>query len=571
MFSQFIPVLTMALLALISLLTIGLIFARLYVRATKERSFVRTGLGGQKVIKDGGALVLPILHDIIWVNMNTLRLEVRRAAEQALITKDRMRVDVTAEFYVRLKPDENAIATAAQTLGDRTMQPDSLKTLVEGKFVDALRAVAAGMVMEELHENRVEFVQQVQHTVAEDLNKNGLELESVSLTGLDQTAREHFNPDNAFDAEGLTKLTQAIEERRKKRNDIEQETRIQIEMKNLESEKQSLTIAQDGEFAKLEQAREVENRRAQQQAEIARVAAEKRRESEEADILSAREVEIARIEMERATSEKGIEKEKVVREKEIEKDRLIQEREIEKEKTIELANQTRDIAISEKSQEQSRASAEADRTRAEAVREEENVVTVKTKAVAERAKEITLIKAREAAEEQAINVTVAADAEKQAAMDKAEAVRIESAAEAEAVTMNYQAESDGTAKLNEAKNLLSASQINLAVNLALIERLPEIIRESVKPAENIDSIKIFDVNGLGGITGNTGVAANDGDAVAGGGNLADNLVGAMLKYQMMSPLAQQVMKEAGLDGVDAQSLLSGDASGLLKPTTPAAE
>ena len=65
---------------------------------------MRTGWGGEKVILGGGALVLPVLHEIIPVNMNTLRLEVRRADDQALITRDRMRVDVMAEFYVRVKP-----------------------------------------------------------------------------------------------------------------------------------------------------------------------------------------------------------------------------------------------------------------------------------------------------------------------------------------------------------------------------------------------------------------------------------------------------------------------------------
>ena len=205
---------------LVALFVLGLILTRLYRRASKEVSFVRTGFGGEKVIMNGGAMVLPVLHEIIPVNMNTLRLEVRRAAQQALITRDRMRVDVMAEFYVRVKPSAESIATAAQTLGMKTMSPDELKDLVEGKFVDALRAVAAEMAMEELHEKRVDFVQKVQQVVSEDLFKNGLELETVSLTGLDQTSFEFFNPQNAFDAEGLTKLTETIEGRRKKRNEI---------------------------------------------------------------------------------------------------------------------------------------------------------------------------------------------------------------------------------------------------------------------------------------------------------------------------------------------------------------
>src|ERR1700760_723943 len=185
----------------------------LYLRSSKERSFVRTGLGGQR-----GACVLPILHDVIPVNMNTLRLEVARGRDKALITKDRMRVDVIAEFYVRVAARPEAVAAAAQTLGLRTMEPDQLKELVEGKFVDALRTAAAEMTMEELHEKRGAYVKRVRESVAEDLTKNGLELEAASLTQLDQTGMEFFNPSNAFDAEGLTRLTETIEQRKKQRN-----------------------------------------------------------------------------------------------------------------------------------------------------------------------------------------------------------------------------------------------------------------------------------------------------------------------------------------------------------------
>src|SRR3954452_5607705 len=96
----------------------------LYRRSSKETSFVRTGMGGQKVVMNGGAFVLPIIHDVIPVNMNTLRLEVARGRDKALITRNRMRVDVIAEFYVRVRASVDAIASAAQTLGQRTMQPD---------------------------------------------------------------------------------------------------------------------------------------------------------------------------------------------------------------------------------------------------------------------------------------------------------------------------------------------------------------------------------------------------------------------------------------------------------------
>ena len=257
-------------MVLVTLIVFGLVITRLYKRATKEIAFIRTGLGGEKVVMNGGALVLPVLHETMPVNMNTVRLAVERNNVDALITLDRLRIDVKAEFYVRVAPDAQSLAMAAQTLGLRTMQPELLKDLVEGKFVDALRSVAAGMTMNELHEQRADFVQKVQQASSSDLAMNGLELESVSLTGLDQTSIEHFNANNAFDAEGLTKLTEQIELRKKARNDIEQDTRVQIETKNLEADKRSFEISHDNEFARLEQEREVEVRRAMQASEVAR-------------------------------------------------------------------------------------------------------------------------------------------------------------------------------------------------------------------------------------------------------------------------------------------------------------
>lgn len=549
---------------LVALLVLGMIFSRLYRRASKEISFVRTGFGGQKVILNGGALVFPVLHEIIPVNMNTLRLEVRRAREEALITRDRMRVDVTAEFYVRVKPLEDSIANAAQTLGMRTIYPDQLKELVEGKFVDALRAVAAEMAMTELHEQRVDFVQKVQQVVSEDLLKNGLELESVSLTGLDQTGREFFNPDNAFDAEGLTLLTQEIEQRRKLRNDIEQETNVAVAAKNLDAERQQLFIARDEEYARLEQQREIEVRRAAQAAEIASEQAEKRRSADEAMIVAKRQVDLANIAAERLVEEGRITKEREIKEQEIVKERSIETAEIERRKTIELAEQDKQIAVAEKTKAQSEAQAEADRARQKAVKEAEGVSTVRETEIADRAKAVELVKARESAERQAISVTVAAEAEKQAAEDQAESIRIMANADAEKLRIRaegesaavklkadaderrYEVDSLGKRALNEAANTLSVEQIAMQVKLELLKQLPDIIRESVKPMEQIDGIKIIQLDGLN--AGSSGAGAGGDAASAGGGNLADQVVNSALRYRGQAPLVDSLLAEIGLQG-----------------------
>ena len=542
-----------------ALVIIGIIIARLYQRSSKEISFVRTGFGGEKVILGGGAIVLPVLHETIPVNMNTLRLEVRRADDQALITRDRMRVDVMAEFYVRVKPTAESIATAAQTLGQKTMSPNELKNLVEGKFVDSLRAVAAEMAMEELHEKRVDFVQKVQQVVSEDLFKNGLELETVSLTGLDQTGFKYFNPQNAFDAEGLTKLTETIEDRRRKRNHIEQDTDLAIRTKNLEAEQARLQILREEEYAKMQQEREISIRKAEQLAEIAMQEAAKKREAEEARIAAEREVDLKRI-----TAARDVESQN------IQKSQIIQQAEVEQKKTIELAEQIRAIAIAEKSREESEAKASADRARAEAVKAEEEVITVRETQRAERQKAVELVAAKQAAEKDAIAITVAAEAGKKAAIDDAEAIRIAAEADAEkerlkakgeadakillaqAMEKQYQVDAEGTRAVNEANNILSSEQVEMQIRLALLKYLPEIIRESVKPMENIDDIKILQVTGLGGIAGNS--TQGEGYTDQGQISLSDQVVNSALRYRTQAPLIDSLMNELGIQGGDINGL-----------------
>src|SRR4028119_920377 len=228
-----------------------------------------------------------------------------------------MRVDVQAEFYVRVKPIEESIADAAQTLGQKTLKPLELKELVEGKFVDALRAVAAEMSMEELHEMRTDFVQKVQSAVSGDLMKNGLELETVSLTALDQTSRDFFNPNNAFDAQGLTKLTEEIEMRRKQRNIIERDTEIEVARKNLEARQQQLQIQREAEYALLEQQREVEIRKAGQANEIALQRSQKEQETKQGELSAKQLVDQAQIEFARNLDEKRIDAERMIKEREI--------------------------------------------------------------------------------------------------------------------------------------------------------------------------------------------------------------------------------------------------------------
>ena len=649
----------------------------LYRHSSKDLSFVRTGFGGEKVVMGGGALVLPIIHDITEVSMNTLRIEVRRAGEKSLITRNRMRIEVIVEFFIRVMPTAASVAAAARTLGNRTLDPESLRDLVQGRFVDAMGAVAATMTMEEIHENRSEYIRGVKSLVADFLTANGLELEAVSLTNLDQTDISLFNPSNAFDAEGMTRLTEEIETRKKKRNDIEQDTIIAIRAKNLEAEKRALMIEKESEYARLEQEREVAVRRAQQRSEVALEKAERERDTEEGQIRSKEAVDRARIkhelaieaenilrgqeterleiqrkraveieeqnrviaiaineaenrtrlteeiearrrkrndieqeaqvairaknleaelraldihkegeyarlaqerevEMRRAQQRAEVEFEKTQRDREIEEaqiqakeaverarvklalavesEKILREQEterleIQRRRTVEIEEQERLIAVAEKSKEQSESQRAAEEARKRMVEAQEGVTSAREREIAERRKLVDLIDAAQQAERNAIKVTTMAAAEKAAAVDHAEADK----AAAEAARFRYDVDAEGKRKLNEAENLRSDASRRTALNQRLFENLPAIIRESVRPMERIESIKILQVDGLPGFSngqpGGGGGNAKEPSPHGGDdkpGNLAESVVNAAMRYRAQIPFVDNLLKEVGM-------------------------
>ncbi|WP_299407346.1 flotillin domain-containing protein [uncultured Roseobacter sp.] len=531
------------------LIFVGLVLGRLYRRATREVSLVKTGAGGKKVIMDGGTIVVPLLHEISPVNMKTLRLEVQRSHEGALITKDRMRVDVGVEFYVSVNATEEGISRAAQTLGDRTFFVDQLREMIEGKLVDGLRAVAAQMTMDELHENRAEFVQEVQNAVSEDLLKNGLELESVSLTALDQTPFEALDENNAFNAVGMRKLAEVIATSKKERAQIDADADVSVRRAAMEAERLKLKINQDEQQAAIAQRQEIATLEAAQEAEIARRQEDAEREKEQA----------------------RIKREEAIRAADIERERAIREAEISRDRELEVADQERQIIIAVKSEEESRARASADEARAEATKASESIETVRSVATAERAKQIALIEAEREAEREATRIRLAAQADKDAAQDRAEAKREEARAEADALTIRADAkkadllaEAEGRRAIVEAENAIAEEIVNMKVALARLEKLPEIVAQMVKPAEKIDSIKIHHVGGMNGLPGAEG-AANGGKAPV--NQALDSIMGMAVQLPALKKLGQElgVSMENGVAGLADSLLEKEDAS------VPAAE
>jgi len=609
----------------------------LYRRSSKEVSFVRTGLRGEKVVISGGAFVLPIIHNITSVGMRTLRIEVKRGGDKAFITQNRMRVEIVAEFYVRVTPSKEAVSIAAGTLGKRTMEPESLRDLVQGRFVDALGIVAAKMSMEEIQEKRGEYIKAVKGIVAESLSSTGLELEAVSLTSVDQAGLEVFDPSNAFDAEGLTQLTEQIEAGKKKRNDIEQDTAIRIRAKNLEAEQKTLEIDQAREFSRLLQEREIAKQRDKETTEMAVETARQERLAEEARIQSAEDVEKARIqqqdtieverslreheltlqieerkklrnEIERQTEidikEKNLEAEirtleikkenefarlkqeeeissqrakqkaevlkvesdryveaeqaqikahEEVKKLEIEQQRIIeitriendqqaQASEIQKRKNLEIEEKNRELEVIAKTVEVLNAVETKEQARAEVVVAEEQVLSAQEVEIAERNKKLQLINAEKEGESEAIQITTRARAEKEAAQEKEQAEKHTSLSN----KLRYEIDAAGKLMLNEAENARSDESRQSDLRMELARNLDSIIREAVKPMENIDDIKIYELNGMPGFNSNSANPDFVGPNPNGGGSLPENVVNAAMRYRAQVPFIDHLLDEIGM-------------------------
>src|SRR5882672_4520151 len=231
---------------------------RFYRKSTRDVALVRTGFGGQKVVLSGGCLSLPFLHKVEEINMRTNRVEVKRTGDKSLITTDRIRVDVELDFYVRVQPTVDGVATAAQAIGARGLNPAGIRSLFEGRFIDALQAVAAVHTMDELHEKRGEFVGKVGAQLRQNLSNNGLLLDSASLTRLDQAPFGALDENNAFNAVGMRKLSEIISSNRKQRTEIEAEADIAVRQTQLEASRRRLKLQQQEEEAQIEQRLEIE-------------------------------------------------------------------------------------------------------------------------------------------------------------------------------------------------------------------------------------------------------------------------------------------------------------------------
>jgi flotillin len=443
-----------------------MVITRLYNKTKASEAFVRTGMGGMKIIKDGGSIVIPVIHQIVKISLRTLRLDVGREGPDALITKDKLRADIKAEFFVRVMPDDDSIKNAARSFGEHMDDESYVGKLVEDKLISALRTVAATKTLEELNTQRDEFVKQVTDIVTPDLAHNGLTLEVATISKLDQTALQNLRDDNVFDAQGKRTIAAITQEQATARNDLERAGEQARKRRDVETRQAMLALERQQAEAE-----------AEQQALIAMVKAQKMREAKEKEIEAQRGVELANVQKAQAVEVAQRQQQQAVETAERKKLEAITQAE----QDLEVAKRKQQEAIAQAERE--RAAAEALLAKAEAQRETERqaVRTVQVQAEAERAKTTQVIAAQAEAERRYTEAQRAADAEAYRLQKEAEGKKAAADAEAEAVTKRAQAEASAKRAHAEGDKALQMVPVDVAKEqVGVKQREVEVLQQELE-------------------------------------------------------------------------------------------
>ena len=472
------------------ILIVGAAFVAFYNRATKETAFVRTGFGGEKVFINNGGFVFPVLHDKIDVNMKTLKIGLSRSNEHSLRTKDRVRININSEFFLRVASTPESISMAAQTLGEKTLDPEALKEQVEGRCDDALRRAAVLMNMEDLNDQREEFGDNVKEGVKVDLEKMGLMLESVALTQLNQTDLKYFSEENAFDIQGRTYVLQKIADNQKKQN-------------------------------------------ADQNAKIIAI--------KEGDLIAHNK----QLDLEKQEAVNDQQQKMTIEQGKLTTDLSIEQSRIQTEIKFEEAKRDKALAIAAAQKSAAEAWIETDKVKAVAATKLEEITTAKDKAQAERNRIVEVISAEKEAQRQKILATASADAD----VREAEASRVRWEVEAEGKT-----KVNAAANTLSSEQVAMQVKTSIVHQLPDIIRQSVKPMKNIEGIKIMQVDGFSNVIGRGGAAGGSAGTNGSSGGNNGGGSLADQVVDSALRYRAQAPMVESLLNEVGLNGGSIKDL-----------------
>lgn len=413
---------------LITLLFLGML-AKWYKKVPQGKALIRTGTGGLK-ISFNGIFVIPILHQVEWMDISLKRIEIAREKKQGLICKDNMRADIRVVFFVRVNHKESDVAKVAQSIGcERASDKEGMESLFEAKFSEALKTVGKQFEFTELYNSRDKLRLEILNTIGDDLN--GYILDDCAIDFLEQTSIDELNPDNILDSEGIKKIIDKTATQKIEANSIKNEEKKRIKKQDVEAQETVLALERQQVEAEEKQKREIATITSREESTAEIVKQEEKLKSEQARIKSDEEIEIQEKNKERQVliAEKNRERTDVLEQEKIAREQQLAENE--RERIVELARIEKEKALEEERKNIQDVIRERVIVQKAVVEEEEKIKDTQAQSEAEREKKVALTLAEQKAESALVEQLKAAEAAKEASILEAEQRKIEAAAELE--------------------------------------------------------------------------------------------------------------------------------------------
>ncbi|HLV51950.1 MAG TPA: hypothetical protein VKY44_08355 [Flavobacterium sp.] len=451
------------------------VLSMFYKKIPQGKAIVRTGVGGSKVAFNKGMYVVPVFHKMEIMDISIKKIEIGRMEHDGLICKDNIRADIKVAFFVRVNKSVEDVVNVAQNLGcDRASEPETLKSIFEAKFSEALKTVGKKFDFIELYEARREFRDEILNIIGTDLN--GYILDDCAIDYLEQTELRFLSADNILDSEGIKKITELTAQQNMNANLIRREEEKVIKKQDVEARETILELERQLSEKEERQRREIDNIKAREEAEILKVREEERLKAQTVRIQTEEQLAIQEENKLRQIiiAEKNKQRTDAVETERVEKDRQLEQ--TERERIVTLAQIDKDKIVEVEMKNIQNVIKERVQLEKGVVEEKQNVKDVEIFREAERNKQAGVIAASQEAEERLVATVKAAEAAKIAAEQEREKKIIDAEADksiaerkAQEIIIEAEAKKEASAKEAEARKIIAEAQAKEEAAIGLSE------------------------------------------------------------------------------------------------------
>jgi flotillin len=164
-------------LAVLTLLFIMAVLAKLFRKAGPHEALIIYGLRGTRIVKGGGTIIYPMIEQCRELSLELMSFDV--APQQSLYTKQGVAVTIEAVAQIKVKSDPESIRTASEQF--LTKRPEQREGLIRLVMEGHLRGIIGQLTVEQIVKEPEMVADRMRSTCADDMNKMGLEVISFTL------------------------------------------------------------------------------------------------------------------------------------------------------------------------------------------------------------------------------------------------------------------------------------------------------------------------------------------------------------------------------------------------------